>query len=438
MQYISYKFPGQHLRRILTFTALILGLSSPAMILADDAQNTWTQWRGPNRDGSIDGHKIPASISEESLKLDWRVELEPSYSSPVIANGMVFTTETANKENEVVKAFDVKTGKLIWEKSWQGSMKVPFFAASNGSWIRSTPAFADGQLLVGGMRDVLKCLDASNGNVVWEIDFPFIWETKLPTFGFVSSPLVDGNDVYVQAGAAFVKINKTTGNITWKTLEDKGGMSDSAFSSPTIAEIHGVRQLVVQTREELAGVSLNDGSVFWKTKVPSYRGMNILTPLIHNNQIFTSSYKNRSWLYEVTKTGDNWDVKEKWEAKSPAYMSSPVLIDGHIYMHLQSQRIQCLDWNSGESKWISEQSFGKYWSMIASDNRILALDEKGDLLVISPTPEMFNLIERRKISENDTWAHIALAGNQIFVRELNALAVYSFDPQPDLAKTQSP
>ncbi len=401
---------------------------------ADDTLAAWDQWRGPNRNSIIEGQPFPASIAHNDLKLDWRVELEPSYSSPIVVGDRVFTTETINKERESTRAFNRLTGELIWEQSWEGAMKVPFYAASNGSWIRSTPAWSDGYLYVGGMRDVLKCLNASNGEVVWSRDFPSEWNTDLPSFGFVSSPIVEGDSLIVQAGAAVVCLDKKSGEILWKTLEDDGGTSDSAFSSPVIAEIHGQRQLVVQTREELAGVDLSNGDVLWKQEVPSYRGMNILTPLVIGNSVFTSSYKNKSWLYEIDKSSEGeWSVSEKWMARSPAYMSSPVLIEGHIYMHLQSQRVQCLDAATGESKWISDRSFGKYWSMIASGDRILALDEQGILYLLKPSPDEFLLLQERKIADGDSWAHLSMYGNQIFVRELRALSAFSFDPRRDLA-----
>ena len=76
--------------------------------------------------------------------------------------------------------------------------------------------------------------------------------------------------------------------------------------------------------------------------------------------------------------------------------------------------------------WKSEQ-FGKYWSMISSGDRILALDERGELLLVRANPEEFDLLDRKEVSVESTWAHVALSGNQIFVRELNGLTVYDWN-----------
>ena len=153
----------------------------------------------------------------------------PSYSGPIVAGNRVFTTETEGRELEVVRAYTRDTGELLWETKWEGAMRVPFFAAANGSWIRSTPACDGERLYVAGMRDVLYCLAVDTGDVVWMIDFVEEFETDLPSFGFVCSPLIDGEHVYVQAGASLVKLNKYNGEIVWRSLAEDGGMCALVF-----------------------------------------------------------------------------------------------------------------------------------------------------------------------------------------------------------------
>ena len=84
----------------------------------------------------------------------------------------------------------------------------------------------------GIMRDVLVCLHAEDGRVIWKLDFVDQFSTPLPNFGFASSPLVIDQHVYVQASASFVKLNKYTSEVVWRKLEDAGGVYNSAFSSP--------------------------------------------------------------------------------------------------------------------------------------------------------------------------------------------------------------
>jgi outer membrane protein assembly factor BamB len=386
----------------------------------------WPQWRGPNRDGFLPKDAPwPPKISEGNLTESWRVELGKGYPGPIVSDQLVFSIESMENQ-ESVKAFDRKSGKLAWSVEWEGKMKVPFFAAKNGSWVRSTPAFDGENLFVCGMRDVLHSIHAKTGKINWKVDFVERYDTPLPAFGMVCSPLIEGDHLYIQAGSGFVKLDKKTGKSIWRTLTDKGGMFGSAFSSPVIKEINGVKQLVVQTRTDLAGVDPQSGKKLWSKPIKAFRGMNILTPTILDNQIFTSSYGGKSLMLDIQKTGDKQSVQLAWENKQEGYMSGPIMIDGFCYIHLKKQRITCLDMKNGETKWISSESFGKYMSMVSNGKEILALDESGILYLIKPSPEKFIILEKRTISESPTWAHLAVSGNQLFIRELESLVCYSW------------
>ncbi len=62
--------------------------------------------------------------------------------------------------------------------------------------------------------------------------------------------------------------------------------------------------------------------------------------------------------------------------------------------------------------------------MITNGEQILALDEQGKLLLINAKPEVFELIDERRVSENECWAHLAMVDQQIFVRSLLGLSVF--------------
>lgn len=405
--------------------ALWIGAASAICLAAD--KSTWPQWRGPHRDCRVDSDTIgPLTVTGKSLTGTWSSKFGPSYSGPIVSQDRVFITETRERKLEVVRALDRMTGKEIWKAEWAGAMSVPFFARSNGDWIRATPAFDGERLYVAGMRDVLICFNASSGEELWRVDFVKSYKSKLPAFGFVSSPLVDGNAVYVQAGGGVVRLNKMTGKIEWHTLKDGGGMFGSAFSSPVIAEIRDTTQLVVQTRRKLAGVDLKSGNVLWSKDIPAFRGMNILTPTVIGNRVFTSSYGGGTFLFNIDRsTAGGWSVTQIWKSKVQGYMSSPVVIDGHVYLHLRNQRFTCIDLADGAIKWTTTP-FGKYWSMAVQGRNILALDQRGELLLIRANPKKFELVDRRKVSEESTWAHLAVCDSEVFVRGLNTMMVFNW------------
>lgn len=441
------------LTRPFSFSKLSLLLSvglisthAPAVRAADSPSSdspsaeTWTQWRGPSRDGQVAGPTWPAKLSEDTLKATWTLPLGPSYSGPIVSADRVFVTETRDKSTEVVRALDRQTGKELWSHSWAGAMSVPFYAKSRGDWIRATPATNGKLVFVAGMRDVLVAVDAVTGKQQWSVDFVKHYGTGVPDFGLVCSPLLDGDAIFIQAANSLVKLKQDTGEIIWRSFEGKPGvMSAGAFSSPVLATIHGQRQLVVQSRENLAGIDPVSGKILWSHPVPSYRGMNILTPTVVGDAVFTSSYQNRSWLYSVAKaagTAGTFDVQESWSNNAQGYMSTPVTIDGHAYLHMGNQRFTCIDLKTGTRVWNSD-SFGKYASLVAQGDRILALDERGILLLIKADPKGFQLLDQRKVAAEDTWAHLVVCGEEVFVRELRAMSAFRWQ-SPKLSVDVTP
>jgi len=414
--------------RIIQWVVLVVVfyLLVPLMIFARFGEKTdWSQWRGPNRDGQVAGAEWPDRLTGNYLEQSWRVPSAPSYSGPIVSAEAVFVTETKDKTTEIVRALSRVTGKELWKVEWPGAISVPFFAKRSGDWIRATPAFDGKSLYVAGMRDVLVSLDGKTGKEQWRVDFTKEFNTSLPEFGLVCSPLVDGNALYIQAGNAAVKLDKRTGKVLWRALSNENGsiMNNGAFSSPVLAMVAGQKQLIVQTREQLAGLDPETGRQLWIQNVPSFRGMNILTPVVFGDSIFTSSYQNKSWLYRISKGATGFAVNQAWENNAQGYMSTPVVVDGHAYLHLGNQRFTCINLQTGERTWTS-QPFGKYASLVAQRDRILALDERGVLLLIKANPKQFELLSEKQVSEEETWAHLAISGDEIFIRELNAVAAW--------------
>ena len=419
--------------KIATYLTLTISISC---LYGED----WTQWRGPNRDGVVVGKKWPADLKEQSLKLNWHVKLGSSYSGALLDKDTVYVTESVGPkkgvyEFDTVQALDRVTGKVKWKQQWAGTGKwnVTWPGRVNGAWIRSTPALANDKLFVAGMHDCLLCLDAKTGKKLWEIDFPKKFKTPIPGFGCVCSPMVDGKFVYMQAGASFCKIEQASGKIIWRTMKDTGGLRGGGFSSPVITTLDGKRQILLQARTELTGIDINSGAVLWKKQVKSFRGMNILTPLPYENGVYTSTYRYGSFFYSIKKGNESWIADEKWKngSKSSAYMASPVLYGGHAYLLIQDGNFACYNLKTGKECWRSEKRFGSgrhgmYMSLVRQGDRILGLDQGGNLHLIKASPKEFQLIDSRKVSEQPTWAHLAVSGDQVAVRELNGIALYDW------------
>jgi outer membrane protein assembly factor BamB len=390
-------------------------------ISGEDKATNWQGWRGPDRTGLVDGTAWPTSLDESHLTVAWTQSMGDSYSGPICTNDLVFTTESKSGK-ESAMALTLATGENVWTQTWKGAHNVPFFAARNGNWIRATPVTDGTKLYIGGIRDVLCAFDVKTGQEIWRIDFAAKFG-KVPDFGMVCSPIIEDGFLYIQAGKGVHKVNCETSEIAWSSMQDSGDiMSSGAFSSPIIGEINGVRQLIVQSRTTLAGLDRETGAILWSTPIEAFRGMNILTPTIWNNQLFTSSYGGKSVLIDVS---DLKNPKPVWENKLEGYMSSPIVIGQYLYMHLRNKRFACLDLSNGKEAWVTKP-FGEYWSMVSDGKSILALDQTGDLRLIAHNPEKFDLISERKLTDEEAWAHLAVLNNRVIVRSQKALTLYNW------------
>lgn len=405
-------------------------LLAPACFAAAEEERTpesWLQWRGPTRDGQVTGAAWPDGLGADRVRLLWRVaDLGASYSGPIVSGARVFTVATFEEREERALAFDRASGKLLWSASWEGALRVPFFAASRGSWMRATPSCDGETLFVAGMRDVLVALDVETGAERWRADLASRHESPLPTFGCVSSPLVEGERIYVQAGGGLLALDKRSGETLWRSLVDGGGMNGSAFSSPCLATLDGVEQLLVQTRTELAGVRPEDGAVLWRIEVPAYRGMNIVTPLLHDGGVLTSSYGGTTLLFGVERAEGSWSARERWSNRRQGYMTSPVRVANHAYLFLRSNRFGCFDLSTGEDAWISEPTGDEYWSVVAQGDRLLALANTGMLRLVAARPDTYEVLGEVELIDGQSWAHLAVADDELFVRELDALSVFEW------------
>ena len=402
--------------------ALVLFLFVASPVFAD-----WPQWRGPERDSSVADAQWPDKLDEETLKQVWRVDLAEGYPGPIVHGERVFTVETLGAKHEVVRAFNTETGEQLWETSWPAAMKVPFFAKRNGDWIKATPATDGERLYVMGMVDDLVCLDVTTGEKLWHVDFKARYETNKPMFGQACSPLIDSDAVYVQAGLSVCKLDKKTGETIWRSMHNARDSIGGNFSSPVIGTVAGKRQLLVQTRGELAGIDLASGEVLWRETIKAFRGMNILPPtVVDENHVFTSSYGSGSFLFKVTANdGGALSSELIWNTPIEGYMSSPLLIDGYLYMHGRDKTVRCMSIKTGEAAWTTKKKYGEYWSSVHRGGRILALEDNGMLRLIQATPdETLKIIAERKVSDQETWGHFAIDGELIYIRELKGLSVY--------------
>ena len=90
----------------------VFAVASATAAVAQGPSSDWTQWRGPNRDGSAPSFTPPANWPA-ALTERWRVEVGTGYASPLIVGDRVFV-HARQGNDEVVLALDAASGKQIW------------------------------------------------------------------------------------------------------------------------------------------------------------------------------------------------------------------------------------------------------------------------------------------------------------------------------------
>src|SRR5262245_53640888 len=139
---------------LMTFrkTAFVLTLAAAALsepIRAQNAAADWPQWRGPSRDGTLATYSEPKSWPEQLTKR-WQIEVGSGYATPVVVGNRVYAF-SRQQENEVMRAIDAATGKVVWETSYPAPFKMNPATSRHGPGPKSTPTYADGRLFTLGM-----------------------------------------------------------------------------------------------------------------------------------------------------------------------------------------------------------------------------------------------------------------------------------------------
>jgi outer membrane protein assembly factor BamB len=107
-------------------------------------------------------------------------------------------------------------------------------------------------------------------------------------------------------------------------------------------------------------------------------------------------------------------------------MTSPVVVGGHAYLLGKDQRLACFDLATGKQTWRSERAYGTYWSLVANGDKLLGLDGRGTLYLLKANPAECEVIAEKKVADAEAWAHLAVAGDTLVVRDLTGLSVFAW------------
>ena len=121
--------------------------------------------------------------------------------------------------------------------------------------------------------------------------------------------------------------------------------------------------------------------------------------------------------------------KRVWQnEKAAMYLSSPILIGDYLYgmTHFRKGQFFCLDARTGETKWTSVGAEGENAAIINGGSVIFFLTNNADLTVVSATEKKYEVLKKYTVAKSPTWAQPAISADEIFVKDLNSLTLWTF------------
>lgn len=402
----------------LLVLAASIPLSAADVWAADvDAANaTWAQFRGPRGQGIARAAGQPLAWTETKNVL-WKTELPGrGHSSPIVWGSRIFLT--AAVEGEVVPgakavkhladgeefvhpeavgadrrhtfevlALDADSGRLLWRRvAWEGT---PVDSRHRKASFASPTPVTDGSLVYAYF--------GSEGLYAYDLEGALAWKympgvVATMGVGVGTSPLLHGDLVILLADEdngdrSFVAgLDKKTGREVWR-VPRKVQLS---WATPVIVTAGGRDELITAGNEAIIAYDPATGRELWRTKGLASNA--VPSPVAGKDVVVLSAgYPDK--LAVAVRPGGSGDVTGShvlWRhTKGTAYVPSPILYEGYVYLMTDRGLLTCLDARTGELKYEGGRppvpaSFMA--SPVAVEGHLLLMSQDGDTFVVKAGP----------------------------------------------------
>jgi len=328
-------------------------------------------------------------------------------------------------EDEVTLCLNAGDGKEVWRDKYTAQAVTGAAARHPGP--RSSPAVVDGKVVTFGVGGVMSCLDAASGKLIWRKDpFPNV----VPQFFTSMSPIiVDGMAIehFGKAGnGALIAYELAGGDEKWRW-----GAEGPEYASPVVMTVGGTRQIVTLTEKNIVGISAADGKLLWKLPfAPARRAYNSATPIVDGQTVIYTGGGRGTNAVKIEKQGDGFSAKELWSnADLATQFNTPVLKDGLLFGLSDRNNLFCINAQTGETAWTDSTARGSrgFGAIVDAGSCLLVLANDSELLVFKPSGKQYEEIAKIKVAETATYAYPVVAGNRIFVKDQDSLALLTVE-----------
>ncbi len=384
---------------------------------ATETRPRWPGFRGPERDGVARDASIKSDWAASPPVELWRRPIGPGWSSFAVAGDLLYTQEQRGEE-EVVACYRVSTGEPIWRHR----DAARFYESNGGPGPRGTPTLDGGRVYTFGATGILNVLDAATGAVIWSLNAATDSKTQSPYWGFASSPLVVDDLVVVAVSGKLVAYDIAAGTQRW-LVPSRGG----SYSSPHLATLGGVPQIVLIRGAGVHSVAPADGKLLWEHAWPGVGAM-LQPALTADGELLISTNDDMGGVgtrrLAVTHGGGGWKVEERWTTTAfKPYFSGAVVHEGHAY-GFDGRILACIDLVDGTRKWKGGRYGNGQLILLRRQGLLLVLSEEGELALVRAAPDQFTEVARFKAIEGKTWNSPVLVGDVLLVRNGEEMAAF--------------
>jgi outer membrane protein assembly factor BamB len=376
----------------------------------------WPGFRGPGRDGIIRGVRLLTDWSKSPPVAIWRRPVGPGWSSFAVRGDLLYTQEQRG-DDEAVSCYKVSTGEPVWRHR----DAARFYESNGGAGPRGTPTLAHGRVYTLGATGMLNALDAANGAVLWSRSAISDTARKIPDWGIASSPLVVDDMVVVAVSGTLAAYDLVTGKPRWV-----GPQHGGSYSSPQLATIDGVAQILLLSAPGAVSLAPADGALLWEY---SWEGGAIVQPaLTPDGGVLINAMSMMGGMgtrrLAVAHGEGGWTVEERWTSNGlKPYYNDFVVHKGHAF-GFDGNILACIDLQDGKRNWKGGRYGNGQLVLLADQDLLLVLTEDGELALVKATPDQFTEVARVPALDAKTWNHPVLVGDVLLVRNGEEMAAF--------------